>query len=64
MLGHIHSHPGLHAARGLCVGHPWLGIQLNSFDKEKQNKQKESQRKQIIKENIGEIEKKHTMDFL
>ena len=23
MLGHIHSHPGLHAAHGLQVGHPW-----------------------------------------
>ena len=23
MLGHIHSHPGLHVAPGLQVGHPW-----------------------------------------
>ena len=23
VLGCIHSHPGLHAAHGLQVGHPW-----------------------------------------
>lgn len=42
----------------------FLSIQFSSFDKEKHNKQRETQRKQIIKEDIHEIEKKHTIEFL